>query len=255
MMGGMGGGYDPRGPPLDARGFDPRGGFGRGGGAGYQRGARPMDSRGPPGIPGAPAMMGPPPRAGVDESRNLQVDREKQCPMLIRIFCKFGEHHRDEDFSYTQQPVEDEVLVHTWRDATLAELTELLAQEHREIRQSGTKCTFKVVFPSGEGKYTSRQLGSTAIGRRLPDDISVQTLAQIRFQVGDFVSVAIIPPRAAGVTPRSDEKERVRSQAAKREEEGGEEEESKEKRGRKEEEESKDTRVRRDSRDEEAKDE
>jgi hypothetical protein len=48
--------------------------------------------------------------------------------MLLRIFCKFGEYHRDEDFSYTQQPVEDEVLVHTWRDATLSELTELLAQ-------------------------------------------------------------------------------------------------------------------------------
>lgn len=53
---------------------------------------------------------------------------EKQCPMLLRIFCKFGEYHRDDDFSYMQQPVEDEVLVHTWRDATLAELTELLAQ-------------------------------------------------------------------------------------------------------------------------------
>ena len=87
-----------------------------------------------------PAMMGPP-RVGPDD-RNQPVDRygvletacrararrvcgalgdltrsdaalvflrEKQCPMLIRIFCKFGEHHRDEEFSYTQQPVEDEV--------------------------------------------------------------------------------------------------------------------------------------------------
>jgi hypothetical protein len=39
------------------------------------------------------------------------------------------------------------------------------------------------MFPSAEGKYVSRVLGSTAIGRRLPDDISTQTLAQIRFQV------------------------------------------------------------------------
>ena len=117
--------------------------------------------------------------------------------MLIRIFCKFGEHHREEDFSYTQQPVEDEVLVHTWRDATLAELTELLAQEHREVRQSETKCTFKVVFPNSDGKWMSRHLGSTAIGRRLHDDISTQTLAQVRFQVGDFMSVAIYPPRSS----------------------------------------------------------
>jgi hypothetical protein len=114
----------------------------RGGGlGGYQRGGRPMEGRGGP--VGMPAMMGPP-RVGPDD-RNQPVDRygvletacraragasaaalarcprtpgsdaalvflrEKQCPMLIRIFCKFGEHHRDEEFSYTQQPVEDEV--------------------------------------------------------------------------------------------------------------------------------------------------
>jgi hypothetical protein len=41
-----------------------------------------------------------------------------------------------------------QVLVHTWRDATLSEITELLAQEHRQVRQSGTKCTFKVFAPA-----------------------------------------------------------------------------------------------------------
>ena len=41
-----------------------------------------------------------------------------------------------------------QVLVHTWRDATLSEITELLAQEHRQVRQSGTKCTFKVLAPT-----------------------------------------------------------------------------------------------------------
>ena len=38
--------------------------------------------------------------------------------------------------------------MHTWRDATLSEITELLAQEHRQVRQSGTKCTFKVLAPA-----------------------------------------------------------------------------------------------------------
>lgn len=133
--------------------------------------------------------------------------------MLIRIFCKFGEHHREEDFSYTQQPVEDEVLVHTWRDATLAELTELLAQEHREVRQSETKCTFKVVFPNSDGKWITRHLGSTAIGRRLNDDISTQTLAQVRFQVGDFMSVAIYPPRSSMAARVDEGKEGRRGEA------------------------------------------
>ena len=38
-----------------------------------------------------------------------------------------------------------QVRVHTWRDATLGEITELLAQVHREVRQGGTRCSFKVI--------------------------------------------------------------------------------------------------------------
>eukprot|EP00960_Hanusia_phi_P076537 768575-Hanusia_phi.AAC.3 len=139
------------------------------------------------------------------------VDREKVCPMLLRLFCKVGEHHRDDEFSYKQQPADDEVRVHTWRDATMSELTELLAQVHREVRQSGTKCTFKVLYPDANGKFVSHVIGSTAIGRRLHDDVSQKTLAQIRYQVhltfhlahlttlqvGDFFSVAIYPPKSA----------------------------------------------------------
>ena len=37
------------------------------------------------------------------------VDREKTCPMLLRLFCKVGEHHRDDEFSYKQQPTDEEV--------------------------------------------------------------------------------------------------------------------------------------------------
>ena len=178
---------------ADARGYDRD--SGRGAPQGGYRGA-PMDGRGPPGRNGPLTMGGRPGR--IETPSNPPVDREKQCPMLIRIFCKIGQHHQDGDFSYDEQPIEDEVLLHTWRDATFAELTELLAQVHREIRHSGTRCAFKVVFPGGDGKWISRQLGSTAVGRGLQDDISMQTLASMRFQAGDFMSVAIHPTRKGG---------------------------------------------------------
>lgn len=50
--------------------------------------------------------------------------------------------------------------MHTWRDATLSEITELLAQEHRQVRQSGTKCTFKVLAPALN--VTLREFGTEA---------------------------------------------------------------------------------------------
>ena len=183
---------------ADARGYDRD--SGRGAPQGGYRGA-PMDGRGPPGRNG-PLTMGGPRPGRIETPNNPPVDREKQCPMLIRIFCKIGQHHQDGDFSYDEQPIEDEVLLHTWRDATFAELTELLAQVHREIRHSGTRCAFKVVFPGGDGKWISRQLGSTAVGRGLQDDISMQTLASMRFQAGDFMSVAIHPTRKGGEDKR-----------------------------------------------------
>jgi len=58
----------------------------RGGGAGFMRGGRPMDGRVPPGVPGGPAMMGPPPRGGVE---NQAVDRYcfsvSQCVCMLRV--------------------------------------------------------------------------------------------------------------------------------------------------------------------------
>lgn len=70
------------------------------------------------------------------EERIEPVDREKVCPMLLRIFCKFEDHHTDNSFTYKDQPLSDEVRVHTWRDATFGELAELLAQVTPFIRTS-----------------------------------------------------------------------------------------------------------------------
>ena len=79
------------------------------------------------------------------EDRIEPVDREKVCPMLLRLFCKFNAHHEDAAFSYKDQPLADEVRVHTWRDATFGELTELLAQVrsvhvHAQITVPAVSC-------------------------------------------------------------------------------------------------------------------
>lgn len=92
---GVGGRFEGRGPPMDDRdrGFPRRGPPGRG-----------LDRR---------DVGGP-----RDDFRIEEVDREKVCPMLLRLFCKQNEHHSDDIFSYTSQPVDSEVS-HTSTETTL----------------------------------------------------------------------------------------------------------------------------------------
>ncbi|CAO2820005.1 unnamed protein product [Amaranthus hypochondriacus] len=74
----------------------------------------------PPPLP-ARGLPGPPPRA-----RFQPVDREKTCPLLLRVFTKIGGHHTQEDFSVRGKEPKDEVQIYTWMDATLRELTDLV---------------------------------------------------------------------------------------------------------------------------------
>lgn len=46
--------------------------------------------------------------------QHLVVDREKTCPMLLRMFCREHGHHRPEDFSRERQPTDDELIIYTW---------------------------------------------------------------------------------------------------------------------------------------------
>ncbi|KAF3790974.1 Histone deacetylase complex subunit [Nymphaea thermarum] len=83
------------------------------GGAG---GGRPLP---PP--PQQRGLPGPPPRP-----RFEPVDREKTCPLLLRVFTKIGTHHTKEDFAVRGKEPKDEVQIYTWKDATLRELTDLI---------------------------------------------------------------------------------------------------------------------------------
>ena len=200
-MGGFRGG-----PPGGGYGGPPGGGYGRGGynNRGGMRGGYGGAGRG--GYMGGGSMRGPGP-----DVEFLPVDREKVCPMLVRMFVKFEEHFEDRVFTASGQPVDDEVRVHTWRDATIGELTELLAQVrapckapaplprvarrsalkgarcrqvHKPVRAVGTRCSFKVVQLDHGGKGVSYFVGNTALGRGVRDDVSRRALGQIRFQVG-----------------------------------------------------------------------
>mmetsp|Transcript_23946 Transcript_23946/g.26581 ORF Transcript_23946/g.26581 Transcript_23946/m.26581 type:complete len:132 (+) Transcript_23946:2-397(+) len=119
-----------------------------------------------------------------------KIDREKSCPLLLRVFTKLGEHHRADEFAGKgKEPVDDEVQIYTWKDASLAELTDLLKTAKRAARQPGARLSFAFVYPDKTGRNVVRQVGETYSNRRSKDDRL--TLGSLKFETGDFLDVAI----------------------------------------------------------------
>nr|CAB3265857.1 histone deacetylase complex subunit SAP18-like [Phallusia mammillata] len=78
-------------------------------------------------------------------------------------------------------------------DATLKELTSLVKEVRPDARRKGTTFKFATVFMDRSGRYRLKDVGQTMGGSKGPDD-SV-TLAQQKFQIGDFMDIAITLPR------------------------------------------------------------
>ena len=79
-------------------------------------------------------------------------------------------------------------------DATLKELTNLVKEVNPDARRKGTFFDFAIVYPDPRSPtYRLREIGTTCSGRKSADD-SV-TLALKKFQIGDYLDIAITPPR------------------------------------------------------------
>lgn len=133
---------------------------------------------------------GPPPE--VPNPNKFSVDREKTCPLLLRVFCNVGRHYSMAEFHHGNTP-SGELQIYTWMDASLKELTGLIRDVHPDARKRGTYFEFNLVFPDNRTPgYRCKKIGTTRNGERGQEDN--QMLADVRFQIGDFMSVAITPP-------------------------------------------------------------
>lgn len=87
-----------------------------------------------------------------------------------------------------------ELQVYTWLDANLSELTGLI-REIEKYQTEGTQFSYNVVYPDNHGQgFRMRQLGLTVGGKETQDDDI--TLSKCRYQIGDYLDVAILPPGA-----------------------------------------------------------
>lgn len=124
------------------------------------------------------------------------VDREKTCPLLLRVFTtNNGRHHRMDEFARGNVP-SSELQIYTWMDATLKELTSLVKEVYPEARKKGTHFGFAIVYPDPKRQiYRVKEIGNTVSGRKGADDS--MTLQSQSFQIGDYLDIAITPPNRA----------------------------------------------------------
>ncbi|NP_001353572.1 histone deacetylase complex subunit SAP18 isoform 2 [Homo sapiens] len=81
-------------------------------------------------------------------------------------------------------------------DATLKELTSLVKEVYPEARKKGTHFNFAIVFTDVKRPgYRVKEIGSTMSGRKGTDDS--MTLQSQKFQIGDYLDIAITPPNRA----------------------------------------------------------
>ncbi|XP_059455806.1 histone deacetylase complex subunit SAP18 [Corylus avellana] len=138
-------------------------------------------------------QLGPPPRGppGLHRPRFEPVDREKTCPLLLRVFTRIGGHHSDGDFAVRGKEPKDEVQIYTWKDATLRELTVLVKEVAPAARRKNAKLSFAFVYPDKNGRFTVKEVGMTySYGNGRLDD--GKTLAELCFQIGDYLDVGIM---------------------------------------------------------------
>ncbi|GMY30168.1 histone deacetylase complex subunit SAP18-like [Fagus crenata] len=158
-----------------------------------QNQSRPSSGRPLPPPPPLPQSRAPPPPPPLSARPRFEpVDREKTCPLLLRVFTKIGSHHGDEDFAVRGKEPKDEVQIYTWKDATLRELTDLVKEVAPEARRRNAKLSFAFVYPDQRGRFILRTVGMThsyGNGRRLDDS---KSLGELSFQIGDYLDVAIL---------------------------------------------------------------
>jgi len=132
----------------------------------------------------------------IDAVQAPAIDREKVCPLLLRIFCASGRHNPITDYARGSTPM-NELQIYTWMDCTLRELVALIKDVNVDSRKKGTEFKFSVVAPHPRNpRFVMNDVGVLINGSRGLED--TKTLATCKFEVGDYIDVAIIPPSPGG---------------------------------------------------------
>jgi len=129
----------------------------------------------------------------VEDTKDVEkpINRERTCPLLLRVFCSTGRHNSLVEYANGNVPA-NELQIYTWMDATLKELSSLVKEVNPDARRHGTQFDFSLVYPDKFRGYRAKSVGTTISQQSTPDDN--KSLAQLRFTIGDYLDIAITPP-------------------------------------------------------------
>eukprot|EP00298_Acanthocystis_sp_HF-20_P007318 c16943_g1_i2.p1 GENE.c16943_g1_i2~~c16943_g1_i2.p1 ORF type:complete len:220 (+),score=101.46 c16943_g1_i2:65-724(+) len=128
----------------------------------------------------------------------LEIDREKTCPLLLRVFCNSERPFGVEDYENLEQKLKTkemfETSIHTWKDATLRELTDLLKEVNPDVQEFQAKLIFSIVFPNKRGELRKQEIGMCWSNPSKTTETSNKTLAELKFETGDYLDVFVSLP-------------------------------------------------------------
>eukprot|EP00300_Choanocystis_sp_HF-7_P030753 c39682_g1_i1.p1 GENE.c39682_g1_i1~~c39682_g1_i1.p1 ORF type:complete len:170 (+),score=30.02 c39682_g1_i1:36-545(+) len=134
--------------------------------------------------------------APAPEQPTIEIDREKTCPLLLRVFVQVGKHHRPEEFENLEEKLKkkllDEICIHTWKDATLREITDLIKEVNFDAKNPRARLSFALVYPNTRGILKMRPIGECSSSpTRQPTQTENKTLEELKFQTGDYMDISI----------------------------------------------------------------
>jgi histone deacetylase complex subunit SAP18 len=124
-----------------------------------------------------------------NNTTNYEVNREKICPFLLKVFFKENEFNNLEDFNNNVFPPHRELHIYTWMDASLRELTLLIKEAVESAKKKDAVLYFSTIYPDSKGKLQRKEVGNVHSIKKATDDN--KTLYQLKFCVGDYLDINI----------------------------------------------------------------
>lgn len=89
---------------------------------------------------------------------NSEIDRTKVCPLLLRCFWKLHRHHQLNEYRNASNDIlpAQEVQIHTWQDASLREITELMKDVVPAARDKNATLSYRLLFLDRNGQLQSK---------------------------------------------------------------------------------------------------
>jgi histone deacetylase complex subunit SAP18 len=122
-------------------------------------------------------------------AENLDINREKICPFLVRVYFKVGDFNNLDDFNAGIFPKQRELYIYTWMDASLREITMLIKDTIEACQDKETVLNYSFVFPDTKGKLIRKEVGYVYANKFCNDES--KTLQQLKFTIGDYIDISI----------------------------------------------------------------